>query len=98
MKELEDLTEAERVVLLACCDANRFSLNSHVQLATITKRIKGLPGNYIKKVIKLLLSNGFIRLHPVGRSKKTYQLNRKGLNAGMQIRDEMISSDNITIE
>ena len=90
MKELEDLTEAERLVLLACCDANKFSLSSHVQLETITRRIKGLSGKYVKKVIKLLLSNGFIRLHPVGRSKKTYQLNRKGLNAGIQIRAELI--------
>lgn len=89
MKELEDLTEFECVVLLACCDANRFSLNSHVQLEKITRRIKGVSGKYIKKAIKLLLSNSFIRIHPVGRSRKSYQLNKKGLIAGMKIRDEI---------
>ena len=96
MKELEDLTELERLVLLACCDANRFSLSSHVQLEKITKRIVGVESKYIKKAIKLLLSNGFIRLDPVGRSRKTYQINKKGLVAATQIRDEITANQEST--
>jgi len=37
MKELEDLTETEKAVLLACCDANNFSLGSHVPIEAIAK-------------------------------------------------------------
>ncbi len=84
MKELEDLDEDEKIVLLACYDANKGSLRSRVPIEAITRRIKILPSSYKKKAIKLLRSNGFIFKHPSGR-KMTYQLTKKGLKAGYKL-------------
>jgi len=47
MKELEDLTETEKAVLLACCDANNFSLGSHVPIeANIHQKDYDTIGKY----------------------------------------------------
>jgi len=84
MKELEDLTEIEKAVLLACCDANNFSLGSHVPIEAIKRRIGGIEGKnkakYINNVITKLLSNGFIIKKPT-KNQTTYQLSKKGLEA-----------------
>ena len=40
MKELEDLNAFEKAVLLTCCDANNYSLSSHVPIEAITKRLR----------------------------------------------------------
>ncbi|MFX0104347.1 MAG: hypothetical protein ACFE75_02510 [Candidatus Hodarchaeota archaeon] len=84
MKELEDLNETEKAVLFACCDANNFSLKSRVPIEAIAKRVQ-ISGKFFKKVIRLLLSNGFIREHPSGR-KTTYELTRKGWKAGYKLK------------
>ncbi len=85
MKELEDLKEDEKAVLLACCYANKFSLSSHVPIEGITKIIKTLPSTYVKKAIKTLLSNAFIIRSPT-RGKMTYRLSKYGLKAGNKLK------------
>lgn len=86
MKELEDLTETEKAVLLACCDANNFSLGSHVPIEAIAKRVQDyVSGKFFKKAIRVLLSNGFIIKHPT-RGKITYSLSRDGRDAGYKLK------------
>jgi len=86
MKELEDLTETEKTVLFVCCDANNFSLGSHIPIEAITKRVKKeIRSKYIKISIKKLISNGFIIKHPT-RGKMTYQLSKMGLKAGYKLK------------
>ncbi len=88
MKELRDLTRIERMILLAFCDANNWSLSSHVPLEAVKRRIKNINPKVINKVIKLLNSNGFIIKHPT-RHRITYHLSKKGLQAGNQINSEL---------
>ncbi len=88
MKELEDLNTFERAVLLACCKANNYSLGSHVPLGAITRKIRGVSHKYIKKVMKLLVSNGFVITHPTRRNV-TYQMSKKGLEAGNILKKEL---------
>lgn len=86
MKELEDLTEIERAVLLACCNANNFSLGSHVSIERIMRRLdKKIQRKYAKKDFKKLISNGFIVKHPT-RGSMTYELSPKGLKAGNKLK------------
>ncbi len=86
MKELEDLTETEKAVFLACCDANNFSLRSHVPIEAIAKRIQDyVSGRYFNKAIRVLLSNGFIRKHPT-KGKTTYELTRNGWKEGFKLK------------
>ncbi len=40
MKELKDLTRIERMVLLAFCDANNWSLSSHFPIEAVKRRVK----------------------------------------------------------
>ena len=87
MKELKDLTTIEQEVLLTFCDANNFSLGSHVPLEAVARRLRNLSSKLTKKTIKTLLSNGFIMKHPT-RHNITYQLSKKGLQAGNQIESE----------
>lgn len=85
MKELEDLTDTEKTVLLAFCDANELSLSSRVPIEAIAKRVQDIvSGRYLTKAKKTLLSNWFIKKHP-SRRKMTYQLTRKGLDAGRRL-------------
>ncbi len=85
MKELKDLTTIEQEVLLTFCDANNFSLSSHVPLEAVSRRLRNLSSKLAKKAIKTLLTNSFIMKHPT-RHKITYQLTRKGLHSGNQIK------------
>lgn len=85
MKELEDLTILEREVLLVFCDANIFSLSSHIPLEAVKRRLRDLSPKLVKKAINLLLTNGFIMKHPT-RHRITYQLTKKGLHSGNQIK------------
>lgn len=81
MKELDDLNEAEEVVLFIACQVLNYSLSAHVPKKAITNKIKNMHPKYLKKAFKSLISNGFLRLHPSGRNP-TYQLTRKGMKAG----------------
>jgi predicted transcriptional regulator len=86
MKELEDLTELEQVLLLACCDANSYAIQSHVPKEAIFKRVKGVQMRFAKKAFKTLITSGFIMEHKAGRSGNTYNLSPKGLKAGNKLR------------
>jgi len=88
MKELDDLNTFEKSILLVCCDANNFSLRSHVPIEAIKRRIRNVPDKYIKKSIRILFSNGFIVKHPTGRSRNTIQHTKKGLKAGNLLKKE----------
>ena len=83
MEELEDLNAIERSILLSCCDANKFSLGSHVPIEAIKRKTKINPKD-VKRILKTLVSNCFISKHPT-RGAMTYQLTKKGMIAGNQI-------------
>ena len=68
MKELEELTEAEEVVLFMACQILDYSLIARVPKQRITKKVRNMPPKYLKKAFKSLVSNGFLRLHPSGRN------------------------------
>ncbi len=87
MKDLGDLNRIERAVLLACCDANKDSKGSHAPIEAIKRSIKNLNQKQVRKVIKTLISSGFIREHPT-RGGVTYNLNKKGIIACQTIREE----------
>jgi predicted transcriptional regulator len=87
MKELEDLTDIEKAVLLACCDANGFSLGSHVPIEAIKRKLHNIQAKYLNKAEKKLLANGFIVRHPT-RNQMTYQLTKKGLEAGNKLKED----------
>jgi len=87
MKELEKLTETEKSVLLACYDANNFSLSSHVPKEAIMRRLRNLNPKYRKKAFNVLLSSGFILKKPTGK-KITYGLTKKGLTAGNRLKED----------
>ena len=78
MKELEDLTETEKVVLLVCCNVNNFSLGSHIPIEAIKIGVKKeIRSKYVKISIKKLISNGFIIKHPT-RGKQHTNLVKRG--------------------
>lgn len=87
MKELEELTDIEKAVLLACCNANKFSLSSHVPKEAIMRGLRNLPPKYRKKGFNVLLTNGFIIKKPTG-GQKTYRLSTKGLKAGNRLKED----------
>jgi len=87
-KELEDLNETEQEILLASCDACSFTLSKRVPIQEIKKRVSYSHQRYFKKGFKTLLANGFIRKHPSGRNV-TYELNRKGRDAGYIIENKI---------
>ncbi len=89
MDDDNDLTPYEKAVLFACCDANNFSLHSHVPPEYVRKRIKNIPAKYIKKAFKTLFAKGYILKHPARRSGMTIQLTKKGLQVGLVILDEI---------
>ena len=86
MKELEDLNNLERSVLLACCNANKFSLGSHVSIEIIRRKTSVNPKD-VKRILRMLISNGFISQHPT-RGSMTYQLTKKGWIEGCQIQNQ----------
>lgn len=86
MRELEDLDDIDKAILLACCDANKFSLKCHVSIPVILKKLENRLAPYFKKRFKKLCSDGFMVKHPVGH-KTTYNLSKKGLKAGNQLKD-----------
>jgi len=90
MKELKDLITIEKEVLLTFCDANNYSLHSHVPIEAVTRRLRNLSSKLTKKAIKTLLTNGFIMKHPT-RHKITYQLTKKGLHSGNQVKSDMLN-------
>ena len=81
MKELDDLTEAEEVVLFMACQVLDYSLSAHVPKKAITNKIKDLHPKYLRKAFNSLLSNGFLVEHPARRNI-TFGLTRKGMKAG----------------
>lgn len=87
LKDLEDLSGFEKHVLLKCCELLDWSLHSRLALQYLTKKIDKSNQKYIKKVIKGLVSNGFIIEHPSGRNI-TYRLSREGRDAGYIIKRE----------
>jgi DNA-binding MarR family transcriptional regulator len=88
MKELNDLTAIEREILITFCDVNNYSLKSHKPLEAVVRRLRYLNPKTVKKVIKILLTSGFIMRHPT-KHRVTYQLTKKGLKAGNQIKLEI---------
>jgi len=87
MKELEELNTFEKRVLLACCEANEFSLGSHVSIKKIRKKIDKKQQKYLKKAMRTLISSGFVLEHPT-RGEMTYRLSRDGRNACFIIKKE----------
>lgn len=81
MKEIDDLTEAEEVVLFMACQVLNYSLSAHVPKKAITNKIKDLDPKYLRKSFKSLVSNYFLVEHPTSRST-TYGLTKKGIEAG----------------
>jgi len=88
MKDLKDLNRYQKIILSACCRANKYSLGSHRSIEIIRKKIKPEYHKYLKKAIKTLVSNGFLIQHPTGR-KTTYELSPKGLNACNLINNDL---------
>ena len=87
MKELEDLTDAERSVLMMSYLTLGKSLHCHQPKESILNRIIKMDPKLKKKAFNKLITNGFLRKQPTGRST-TYELTRKGLKAAdKHIRD-----------
>ena len=87
MTDLEDLSEDEKSVLLACCDANDFSLGSHVPKEAIMRKLQKLNPKYRRKAFKKLLTKGLISKHPTKR-QTTYELSRNGLQIGNKLKED----------
>lgn len=88
MKDLSELNEFQKNVLLVFCDATNFSLHSHVPIEAITKRFKkDISSKKVKKTIYFLVRNGFITEHPSG--SMTYEPTRKGLDSGRIVQKEL---------
>ena len=94
MKELDDLNQMEKTVLLIFCYRVNFSLSAHLPRQGIVKNIgkslaKGVKnGKYVKKAFQELLKNRFIKSHPAGRNM-TFDLTKKGLQAGIMLKNEI---------
>ena len=87
MKELEDLTFAEKSVLARSYLTLDRSLHCHQPKLKILKKVVNMNPRLKKKAFDKLVSNGFLRKHPAGRST-TYELTKKGLKAAdKHIRD-----------
>ena len=87
MKELEDLTPAEKSILIMAYYTLDRSLSNHQPKQRFLKKIINMNPKVKKKAFNSLVSNGFLRKHPTGRST-TYELTKKGLKAAdKHIRD-----------
>jgi predicted transcriptional regulator len=83
MKELEDLTPAEKSILVIAYQTLNKSLSAHQPKQRILKKIINMNPKIKKKAFNSLVSNGFLRKHPTGRNV-TYELTPKGLKAANQ--------------
>ena len=81
MKELDDLNEAEEVILFIACQVLNYSLSAHVPKKAITNKIKNMHPKYLRRGFSSLISNGFLVEQPTG-GNITYKLSPKGLKAG----------------
>ena len=87
MKELKDLTDAEKSVLIVSYFKLDKSLSCHQPKQKIFKGITNIKPNLRNRAFKSLVSNGFLREHPT-KGNTTYNLPLKGLKAANQhIRD-----------
>ena len=80
MKELDELTEVEKSVLIVSSIKLNHSLKCHQPKQVILKGIINMNPKIRNKAFKSLVSNGFLVIHPTGRST-TYELTQKGLVA-----------------
>ncbi len=92
MKEFEDLTQIELRILVRFCEANNYSLSSHVPIEAVNLKLKGenskyIRHKYIRRAIEELRASGFIVKHPTGR-QTTYNISKKGLRAGTILRND----------
>lgn len=85
MKEFEELNSFEKTVLLASCDANNFSLHSHVPIEAIKRRVQNMPSKLFNNAFKTLKSSGFVVEHKT-RGGKTYGISKKGLMSGNKLK------------
>ncbi len=76
MKECEDLNSSEIAVLTICCDVCDNSPHCHVSREKITKKVQLRKPI---KILKKLISNGFIVKHPTSGSM-TYAITKKGID------------------
>lgn len=87
MKEFEDLTQIERRILVRFCQANNYSLSSHVPIQAVNLIVKGVHPKHIKRVVKMLISSGFVLKHPT-RNQMTYKISIDGLKGGNILKNE----------
>ncbi len=87
MKKLEALNTFEKTVLNACCNANNYSLSSHVPKGFIRKKMAKNQQKYFNRAFKTLISSGFIIQRPTSRNV-TYALSPNGLKAGNLLKKE----------
>ena len=66
MADPNSLTPYELEVLIACCDVCNYSPKCHQPIEYIVKRIDKSAGKLVKRVVKKLVSKGFIIKHPTG--------------------------------
>ena len=64
MTNPNSLTPFELEVLIACCDVCNYSTNCHQPIEKIVKRIDKSAGKLVKRVVKMLVSKGFITKNP----------------------------------
>jgi len=75
MKECEDLNSSEMALLIICCDVCDNSPNCHRPREDIIKKIQLKKP---MKILKTLISNGFVIKHPTSGSM-TYAITKKGI-------------------
>ncbi len=72
MTDPNSLTPFEIDVLIACCDVCNYSTNCHQPIEKIVRRIDKSAGKLVKRVVKKLVSKGFMIIHPT-RGGLTYE-------------------------
>ncbi len=82
MKVFEQLTKVEKSILLIWGNYLNFSTKAHYPLERVKKKIKVtlpiIPDKDVKRVIRSLITSGFICRHKTG-GNKTYELTPYGL-------------------
>lgn len=78
MSDPNSLTPFELDVLIAFCDACNYSTKCHQPSEKIIKRINKSAGKNIKKVLKKLVSKGFVVRHPT-RGGMTYEPTKEAI-------------------
>ncbi len=88
MKELKDLNNVQKSVLMGFGYMNKFSLGAHNPKEPVIKKLnRKMNPKHVKKAFQFILSNGFIKKHPTCR-KTTYELTEKGLKACNELKKE----------